>query len=83
MPASHRSKNTPVWRTDVRDVLADLHRLDADSVEHYVTLSPLEVSLILREIESLEHNKCPVCRKQMSNLQVICSKCFEERQGSS
>lgn len=83
MPASNHSDKTPIWRTDVRDVLADLHRLDADSREHYVTLSPVEVSLILREIERLEHNKCPICRADICNLQIICSDCFEERQGSS
>lgn len=83
MPASNRSKNTPLWRTNAGDVLADLYRLDSDSEEHYVTLSPIELSLILRTIEALRENRCPICSSQMCNYELICKECFEERQGSS
>lgn len=81
MASPVNNKNTPRWRSDIDDILADLEAFS--DKDHFIIISPMEASIILDEIKLLRDNRCPICKVKVCQYEVICSKCFTERQGSS
>jgi hypothetical protein len=75
------SDKTPVWRNNVEDVLYDLLKLS--QANKHIILSPDEAELILKEMVRLREDRCPYCEAKLCQFEVICRKCFNERQGSS
>lgn len=81
MASPVNNPNTPRWNSDIDDLLADIW--DASEHNIYLVISPTEAELILEEIGRLRDNRCPLCKTRVCQYEVICSKCFTERQGSS